>query len=474
MRQYNLKPKRVNCLQYFHVCWLFFALFLVLCPIGKAEKKNIKSDPQRSLRYTSNWLLYFYEQTPNMNYSRLIPLYSYTVHKNRLQEDFSFWPLLIGYETSKNPSSIIFPHGSVREWYCLPFATLASSNISPQEDMQTTTLLSFTLMTYFQERQLQNRYIARSWYSLPVFSYYQSESLWENDTQITKIEWGNPLFSFRDLYILKDNRIYPVYEWSIAPLALAFGKDGFEVLHHARWGKDHLFKMFSLDTFSIFEMSTTFSHYPGGKYQYFAKYEVDKDKAFQELFSNPLTFARNRLGIFSPFIVFQTSPVGDSSWQLLPFFHYASQGDKSEFNFLLLGLHFDDKGFQFQFQPKIFPLVYHDEMYNSWDILWPLFRYQKTPNIPEWHFRLRFVFDYYKRIDSKSKTHIEISGLERILFNYQSSEKNRRFEILPEGLLFGCYRSPGHQQWRVLGCGYLSTPQQEYLEILFIKIPVPN
>jgi hypothetical protein len=381
-------------------------------------------------------------------------------------EQFWFWPLFIGYEVKKN-SSAPFPHDLEFAWYNLPFLSMANGNI--EQDVQTSTTLSFLLMTYFQEVYVQEKYTSRAWYSLFLFSSYNSETLWEDDKKIANVSWTNPLFSFQDTHILLNKQIFPVYEWEISPAALLLGDDSPQIVRQARWGNDHLFQLFSLNSFSLFTISTSFYSYPGSRYQHFLQYETEESEA--KLFASSMAFPKNRMGFFAPFLVFETSPDGSFAWQVLPLFSYSSQNYKHHFYILPLFLDLGSEGVALSFQPKFFPLFYHDELYGTWDILWPVFCYTDNPDMPDQRFTMRFIIDYHITQNRQKKNTVDFSLLERLLASYQYQEKSTQLEVLPGGILFGYYEDDTKTEWRILGCGYQSTSHSDYLQILFIKIP---
>ena len=449
--------------------WFLVGSFYAAGQEQEQEQDSAQESPGDQLERT-NWFIYFYEQNQDHTFQRLIPFYSYASYPNRAQDQFWFWPLLAGYEVARNPAPTTFPFGIDFNWYTLPFLTLAKQQISPTEDVYTSTLVSFLFFTYFQERQVKDQYLSYRWYSLPLMSYYQSETLWEKDLETGNTTWGSPLFSWRDVRLVHQNQVYPAYEWAFNPLSLVFGQDFLQFVRHARWGRDHLWEMFTLDSFAVFSISTTFAQYPGVQYQRFVQFETDRDKAIGELFAVPLAFPKTRLAILAPFFVFETSPSGLFSWQFLPFFSYVSRGEETAFYLLPLFLEFGTRGVRFSPQPKWFPLVYYDEMYGSWDILWPLFRYVDNPALPAQRLSMRFIFDYERRRDAQDRSYVDLSVLERIVLSYQHDDAKVHWQLLPGGLLFEYYADPAQYQWRVLGFGYLETTDTRYLQILFFRI----
>lgn len=435
-----------------------------------AQQAQTPPDAQAIQR--TNWLLYVYEETAGYRFTRLLPFYSYTTYPDRFQDEFWFWPLLAGYEVAKTPAPTPFPYGLQFHWYTLPFLTLGKAQVNPEQELQTSTLVSLLLMTYFQERQIQDKYFSRSWYSLPFVSYYHSENLREENTEIANTTCGNPLFSWSDIRIIRNRQLFPVYEWALQPLALLLGNDSCQLLHNARWGRDYLLDLFSLDPFALFSIRTTFSQYPGEAYHRFAKFSTSQTQGLQELFTVPLAFPKSRLGILSPLLVFESSPGGLFSWQFLPFFAYSAQNGKSHFYILPLALEIGSDGLAFSPQPKFFPLLYHDAMYGSWDILWPIFQYVANPVFPWWRFTARFLLDYQYQEDAQGRPVVDFSLVERLLCSYRSTPDSTVFEILPNGILFGYYHDTNYYQWRFLGFGYLENAQSRFLQLFFIQIPM--
>lgn len=446
---------------------LFLSIFLYC--IGMICGQNGDTESTDGF-YSSNWLIYLYEETPSYRSTRVIPLYSYTRYPNRMKDQFSLWPLLVGYEVSKNPVPTIFPYAVEHQWYSVPFLTAGSLSVSQEEDVETSTMVSFLLMSYFQEQVVEDKYFVRDWYSLPLLSYYHSEILWEGNVEIHSTSWGNPFFSIQDTHIIQRRQVFPIYDWSIEPASLLLGEDSLKILRHARWGRDHIMQMFALDSFSLFSFSTTFSLYPGAHYHRFLYYETGREDGVTNLMKTSVAFPKTRIAIFSPWIVVESSPAGYFSWQLLPLFYYKSEGAASHFYLLPLCLEFGTDGVRFAPQPKLFPLVYYDDMYGSWDILWPLFHYVDNPAIPEECFTVRFLVDYRRRSDDAERTSTDFSLLERLLLSYQADPSSTQLELLPAGILFGYYRNQDAYQWRILGCGYLETSRKAYLQLFFLKI----
>jgi hypothetical protein len=451
------------------ICCLIFPLSAQETEAESGQEDIPRFTAEERPPYRSNWLLYLYEENANYSFHRLIPFYSYTTYPNRLRDEFWFWPLLAGYEIGKSTAPTAFPFAADFQWYTFPFLALGSSQLNKTEDIQTTTLVSFLFMTYFQERQMQDKYLARSWYSLPLLSYYHSENLWDKETEVSTIAWGSPLFAWRDTHIVYHRQIYPAYEWTFSPLSLLLGENAISLLHHARWGRDHLWQMLTLDSFSLFSIATTFSQYPGALYTRFLRADSG-ERALQSLMAVSLTSPRTRMAILSPLFVFESSPSGFFSWQFLPFFRYVAQGLDTHFYLLPLCLDFSSDGIRFTPQPKWFPLIYHDEMYNSWDILWPLFRYTQDVDTSAHRFTMRFIFDSQSWRDARDGSCYDFSLLERLLLSYRQKNDTYDFALLPAGLLFAYYKDEQQYHWSVLGFGYGEAANQSYLQLLFFKI----
>lgn len=450
-------------------CWLLGSLHAQLEATDNVAQQQASAAPDEKAPYRSNWLFYLYEENPHYRFNRLMPFYSYTTYPNRLRDEFWFWPLLAGYETGKSPAPTTSPFAVDFQWYTFPFLTLGNSQLNNTEDIQTTTLVSFLFMTYFQERQVQDRYLARSWYSLPVFSYYHSENLHQQNLDVGTTSWGNVLFSWRDTSIVYRKTIYPAYDWALNPLSLLLGEDALCLFRHARWGRDHLLQIAALDSFSLFSISTTFAQYPGSSYRRFLQ-SAGGEKGLSELMQAPLVSPHTRLAILSPLLEFETSPAGFFSWQFLPLFRYVAQGQDTHFYLLPLCLELGSDGVRLSPQAKWFPLLYHDEMYGSWDILWPLFRYVQDPALPSTRFTMRLVMDYQRWQDGRSENCYDFSLLERLLLSYQQKGGATNLEVLPAGLLFAYSSKNQEYQWRLLGFGYGESPQDRYLQLLFFKL----
>lgn len=334
-------------------------------------------------------------------------------------------------------------------------------------------MVSFLLMTYSQETYIKDKYLSRSWYSLPLLSYYHSESLMKDDIIISNTEFGNPFFSLNDIRIHAQSHYYPVFQWAFNPFSLVLGEDSFKIAYQGRWGKDQEWNLLSWDCFSLFSVSTTYDQYPGSQYHRFAQFEMNTEKGIQELFATKLSSPTTRMGILSPFILWQTNPSGSFSCQFLPFFYYHREEQEYVWKFLFLGLETGSKGTRFAPDfSKFFPFYYHDASCGRWDILWPLFYYQENPVLPGYKMKLRFVFDYHELSNSQGKTYSHLALLEGFLLSYNSQETRSQLEIFPGGFIFGYYEYETELQWRLLGCGYEDNQQQEAIQIFFIKIPI--
>ncbi len=435
-----------------------------------SEISNKENSPQRF-----NLLLYSEEWTNDTNYLvNFLPFYNYQRNRDILQDNLLFWPLLAGYEVSRNPIPTTIPHIGNFEWYSIPLFSLGGSIVYPTESREVSSIVSFLLMTFSREIYVKDEYSSREWYSLPVLSFYHSETLFRKNFHLSNVIIGNPLFYVQDSQIEYKDQFFSGYEWAIHPLSLALGKDSFYIAYQGRWGRDRKFEILGCDGFSLFTISTTFSQYPGAEYQRFRQYGSDVEQGTSQLLNSKLSFPTTRLGFLYPFIMFETNPNAGFRWQILPLFHYYSEKEKYAFQILPLFLEINQEGLSFRPSPKFFPLIYHDEMYQRWDILWPLFFYQNNPDYSGKKLGCRFLFQY-ENISSipslEAKTNFSL--VEGLLLSYNSSNStNSQLEILPGGILFGYYETATEFQWRVLGCGYEDTPQRRSLQILFIKIPL--
>ncbi len=447
---------------------LFFFIFGLVYP---ADSQEIWLSDAKS---RTNLLFYLHEESEDKDsFTRFFPFYSYKRHSSLVQDELSFWPFFASYELSKNPIPTILPYSGNFQWSTAAFLSLGSSRIEPAQAKEVSTMVSFLLMTYSQETYIKDKYLCRSWYSLPLLSYYHSESLMKDNTIISNTEFGNPFFSLNDIRIQSQNLYYPVFQWAFNPFSLVLGEDSFKIAYQGRWGKDHQWELFSWDCFSLFSISTTFDQYPGSQYHRFSQFEMNTEKGLQDLFASRLSSPTTRMGILSPFIVWQTNPSGTFSCQVLPLFYYHRDGDDSVWKFLLLGLETGSKGFRFAPDfSKLFPFYYHDPSCGRWDVLWPLFYYQENPVLPGYKMKFRFIFDYHTFTNSQGKSYGHLTLLEGFLLAYNSQETRSQIEIFPGGFIFGYYEYETELQWRFLGCGYEDNPQQESIQLFFIKIPI--
>ena len=172
----------------------------------------------------------------------------------------------------------------------------------------------------------------------------------------------------------------------------------------------------------------------------------------------------------------ETNPSGTISWQLLPLFYYAAtdqpESSRYQFNLLFLGLQLGSSGTRFAFVPRLFPLLYHDRAYGSWDILWPLFRYSDNPAYPRQRISMRLIFEYQNSSDISGKDSITLTVGEGLLLSYHSQTGGSRLELLPAGLLFAYQKTEEEYSWRFLGFGYRETSARQFLQLLFINIPI--
>lgn len=420
----------------------------------------------------TNWLFYLYQKIGANTYNRVVPLYSYNRNSEQASEDFVLWPLLIGYKMRKNLYPEELPFAKQFRWYSVPILTLSGHSATTGGDyIETNTLVSFSLLSFYQNRHISEKYFSTSWFSLPALSYYNRELLYDKELQFDHLAFGGPLFLFEETLIRQQKQIYNANNWSINPSFVAFGKDGFKLLQYQNWGKDMWFKFASLFSFALFELSTTFHKYPGAKYDYFREYDTNPNHAFRELYldkKSPTT----RIGFLSPFIQIESNPNGKFSWQFLPFFHYFSDDKGYQFSIIPFGITLGSKGMQFALQPKIFPFVYHDEQFNRWDILWPLVHYENNPEYPKISLSVRFLFEYNWQQDSEGNISENFSIAEQFLFHYAEDRKQKVFEVLPFGILFAFLQNESGFQWRLFGFGYSENRYKRYLQVLFFNVPV--
>lgn len=453
---------------------------IVPMPATPATEYNFQKNPTPSTAtlanpesHRTNLMFYLEDVYGEDNYLiRFLPFYTYRRNRDLLQDELFFWPLLAGYEVARNPIPNVMMHCGNFQWHCFPFLTLGGSRIYATESREVSTMISFLMLTFSQETYIKNEYWSRQFYSLPAMSFYHSESVFYKNYEFHNTTIGTPLFFLEDIQIKYQDQLYPVYEWAVHPLSLVLGKDSFQIMYHGRWGRDRRFEICNFDGFSLLSISTSFAEYPGAEYQRFIWNQSDTEKGLQQLFAPRIAFPTTRLGILYPFLVFETNPDSSFAWQILPLFCYASNQNRFSFQLLPFFLKFDSEGTHFNIAPKFFPLVYHDERINRWDILWPLFYYQKNPAFPETRWEFRFVASYQKTMTVQNESWQKFSLIEGLLLSYHDSDNKKNLEILPGGLLFGFYDNESEFQWRILGCGYEDTPQKRSLQILFIKIPL--
>ncbi|WP_372370293.1 hypothetical protein [Candidatus Uabimicrobium sp. HlEnr_7] len=445
--------------------YMMVLLFAISCVFS--QEINSTEEVERT-----NWLFYLYQKIGGSTYNRVIPLYSYNRNSEQASEDFFLWPLLIGYEMRKNPYPEALPFAKQFRWYSVPILTISAHSATTTSDyMESNTLVSFSLLSFYQSRHISEKYFATSWFSLPALSYYNRELLYDTELEIDHVAFGGPLFLFEETLIRKQKKIYSANNLSIDPSFVAFGKDGFKLLQYQNWGKDSAFKFISLFNFSFFEISTTFHKYPGSRYEYFKEYDLNPEHGFRQLYlyqKSPTT----RLGFLSPFIQVESNPNGKFSWQFLPFFHYISDAEGYQFSVIPFGMTFGSKGIEFSFQPKLFPFVYRDDQYNRWDILWPLIRYQDNPEYPQISLQILFLFEYNWQQDSEGTVSQNFNIVEQFLFHYSQDEKQTVVEVLPFGILFSFLQNDNEFQWRLAGFGYSENQRKRYLQILFFSIAV--
>lgn len=457
---------------------LLWGMLLLMGWMGwiAAQDGNGKEPSGENTEPKSETNLWFYvheENDENDSFTRVFPLYSYRRKSSQLQDEFSFWPFFSSYESAKNPIPSTLPHSGSFQWNTFAFLSLGSSRIDPAQVKETSTMVSFLFLTYSQETYVKDEYLSRSWYSLPGLSYYHSESLTKEGITISNTEFGNPLFSLNDIRIQDKDNYYPVYYWAFSPASLVLGEDSFKIISQGRWGRDQQMEILSWDAFALFSVSTTFSQYPGAEYHRFAEFEMNLGKGAENLFNPKLSSPTTRLGILSPFLLWESNPSGAFSCQLLPLFYYHSHGKQSSLKLLPLGLEIGSEGVRFAPDfTKFFPLVYHDSGYGRWDILWPVFYYQENPVIPGYHMKFRFILDYRSVQNSQGDFLKHITLLEGFLLSYHAQSGRRQLEILPGGLLFGYYEYETEFQWRVLGFGYEENPERDSLQLFFIRIPI--
>jgi len=447
-----------------NILYTFILFFLLSClPIfSEGEKTNL------------NLFLYVSKKNEdNSEYSKLIPFYSYRNDVLAMEDEFTFWPFLSGYHNKKNPLPATFPHATEFNWNCIPFLFLGSSKISPHHVKESSSFVSFLLMSYLQETYIDKHYAAKSFYSLPMLSLYQREILTEKEFQLDKTEVGTAISWLKDINIQYKQQKYSIYDWTMHPLCFILWDDIPRISRQARWGKDYLFELFSWSSFSLFSFSITYSVYPGAEYNYFARYECDTQQALERLFSTSSIVPFTKMGILSPFIEFSSTPQGKFTSQILPLFYYESTPEKYTCQILPLGIEFGTDGIYFRPQfKKFFPILYHDISYNRWDIFWPLAYYQKNPLFSEIIFHIRFLFHYEHYTNSQGLHFTDISILEGFLLSYKQQEKIQQIEILPAGFLLGYYKYEDEIECRLLGCGYKKTQDRTSLQFLFIKIPI--
>lgn len=436
----------------------------------------INADDSSDNVYTKriNLLFYLYEQTEDGSiHKKFLPFYSYQNNTSTLSDHFFFWPFLSAYKNTKNPLPTSFPHATEFDWASIPLLSLETSRIYPHDMKESSSFISFLFMSYFQETYIQQKYSAKSFYSLPLLTLYHTENLIEKDYSITKTDIGTFLALIEDINIQYKEQIYPVHDISIHPLGDILGDDIPRITRHARWGKDRLFQIFSWSSFSLFKMSQTYSVYPGAEYEYFVRYECNTSRGLERLFNNPPTVPITTMGILSPFFEISTSPQGLCDWQLLPLFTYHSDKNEYTFKFLPLGLEFGSKGIFFNpTLDKFFPICYHDTAKNRWDILWPLAYYQEDPLIPSKTFHIRLLCHYEQFNNSQGIKTTDFSLLEGFLLSYKSHSDFSSFEILPAGFLLGYYEYENELELRLLGCGFEKTAEKTSLQFLFLKIPI--
>lgn len=417
----------------------------------------------------TNWFFYLYQKIDVNTYSRTIPFYSYARNSEQAYDKFFLWPLLIGYETRKNLHTEELPFAKQFRWYSIPVMTLSGHSVTPYTE--TNTLVSFSLLSFYQSRYTSEKYIATSWFSLPILSYYNRELLQEEDLEIDHLAFGGLFFLFQETLFKDHKKIYQANDWSIDPAYVLLGKDSFRFLRYQNWGRDSKFSLFSFMNFSLFEIANTFGEYPGSKYDYITEFDTDIKHGLKELY-NTKKSPTTRFGFLSPFIQVTSNPNGQFSWQFLPFFYYESKNNEYEFSILPLALTFGSKGFDFSLRPKFFPIVYYDKLYNSWDILWPLFRFTNNPEYPKISLKMRFVFEYSWQQDSMKNVTKNFSLFEDFLFSYSENIKQKVVEVLPFGILFSYLKNDNGYQWRVLGFGYSENSNNRYLQLLFFNLSV--